>query len=293
MTSKSTTQLGTLALTGADARAYLQGQLTADMDELEATRVRLAACNSPQGRVQAVLWLVERSDGIVLILPDTMIESTAARLRKYVLRSRVNIQMRPLQVEFAAAPPPRAAFLETDPASAEGAHEERTHIEHEAASYVRLPGLESWLRLAGETGIAPDETAQPDGWLAYLRAGLPQVYPQTHEAFVAQMLNLDLLDGISFSKGCYTGQEIIARTHYRGAVKRRMFRFRAPCPPPGPGTRILSGASHAGDVVDAAAADAGCELLAVISLAQLEQALHLEGEPAIPLERMTLPYPVA
>ncbi|AMN47314.1 hypothetical protein ACG33_09445 [Steroidobacter denitrificans] len=293
MTSTSRTLLGTLAVTGADARTYLQGQLTADLDRLEATQVRLAGCNSPQGRVQAVLWMIERGDDIVLILPDAMIDSTAARLRKYVLRSRVNIQMRPLQVRPATLPAPLAASLRTPAASITDASREPTHIEHGTDSYVRLPGLESWLRLAGEAPIAPDEAAQFDVRLAYLRAGLPQVYPQTHEAFVAQMLNLDLLDGISFSKGCYTGQEIIARAHYRGAVKRRMFRFHAACPPPDPGTRVLAGASHAGDVVDAAAAGDGCELLAVISLAQLEQALHLEGQPAAALERMTLPYPVA
>ena len=68
-------------------------------------------------------------------------------------------------------------------------------------------------------------------------AGLPQIYGETYESFVAQMLNLDLLGAVSFTKGCYTGQEIIARTHYRGAVKRRMFRFAAACPPPPPGAR--------------------------------------------------------
>ena len=81
-----------------------------------------------------------------------------------------------------------------------------------------------------------------------IRAGLPQVYPQTHEAFVAQMLNLDLLGGVSFEKGCYTGQEIIARTHFRGAIKRRMFRFecavRRPLPAressPASSTRAMS-----------------------------------------------------
>ena len=80
-----------------------------------------------------------------------------------------------------------------------------------------------------------------DWRLAGIRAGLPQVYPQTHEAFVAQMLNLDLLGGVSFEKGCYTGQEIIARTHFRGAVKRRMFRFESAGPPPAPATRIVAG----------------------------------------------------
>ncbi len=111
--------------------------------------------------------------------------------------------------------------------------------------------------------------------LAEIRSGLPQVLPETHESFVAQMLNLDLLSGISFDKGCYTGQEIIARTQYRGAIKRRMFRFSAACPPPQPGTRILQGDQHAGDVVDAAATPEGCELLAVVSLAQRDAALEL------------------
>ncbi len=72
----------------------------------------------------------------------------------------------------------------------------------------------------------PADAAREHRWhLSQVRAGLPQVYPETHEAFVAQMLNIDLLGGISFEKGCYTGQEIIARTHFRGAVKRRMFLF--------------------------------------------------------------------
>ena len=90
------------------------------------------------------------------------------------------------------------------------------------------------------------------------------------------MLNLDLLGGISFEKGCYTGQEIIARTHFRGAIKRRMFRFECACPPPAPGTRSPRGEQHAGDVVDAAATSTGCELLAVISLAQQDAELELE-----------------
>jgi folate-binding protein YgfZ len=118
------------------------------------------------------------------------------------------------------------------------------------------------------------------------------VYPQTHEAFVAQMLNLDLLGGISFEKGCYTGQEIIARAHFRGTVKRRMFRFAANCAPPSPGTRVLAGEQHAGDVVDAAATAEGCELLAVISLAQLQETLHLDGQQNSTLQPSPLPYEV-
>jgi len=106
------------------------------------------------------------------------------------------------------------------------------------------------------------------------------------------MLNLDLLGGISFEKGCYTGQEIIARTHYRGAVKRRMFRFGAACAPPAPGTRVLSAGQHAGDVVDSAPAGEGCELLAVVSLAQANQALQLDDTQQSPLHGLPLPYEV-
>jgi folate-binding protein YgfZ len=124
-----------------------------------------------------------------------------------------------------------------------------------------------------------------------VRAGLPQVYPQTHEAFVAQMLNIDLLGGINFEKGCYTGQEIIARAHFRGTVKRRMFLFHSAGPAPAPGTRLLTGEQHAGDVVDAASTNEGCEILAVVSLAQLNSELRIDGQTAT-LTRQLLPYAI-
>jgi folate-binding protein YgfZ len=232
------TTLGALRVSGADARSFLQGQLSADIDALAPARPLLASCNSAQGRVQAVVWLVERSDGIALLLPASVLERTALRLRKYVLRSKVAIDQ--LQ---------------------------------------ELPDL-------------PEAHAyrEPDWRLAGIRAGLPQVYPETHEAFVAQMLNLDLLGGVSFEKGCYTGQEIIARTHFRGAIKRRMFLFKSSSPPAVPGTRILAGDQHAGDVVDAAATQEGSELLAVITLAQQDAALELETNRGATLTKLPLPY---
>lgn len=232
--------LGALHVGGADARAFLQGQLSADVDALTPAQALLASCNSAQGRVQAVLWLVEHNEGIALILPASMVERTAARLRKYVLRSKVRIDALPGAIDFAGPP----AYREDD-----------------------------W-RLAG------------------IRDGLPQVYPQTHEAFVAQMLNLDLLGGVAFEKGCYTGQEIIARTHFRGAIKRRMFRFECASAPPAPATRIIAGDQHAGDVVDAAATSAGCELLAVINLAQRDAALELESNRGVALRQLPLPYAI-
>jgi folate-binding protein YgfZ len=233
-----TSSLGTLLVSGADARPFLQGQLSADIDALTPAHTLLASCNSAQGRVQAVLLLAERADGIALILPASLTERIAARLRKYVLRSKVKIDELPGPIDLVVPP----AYRERD-----------------------------W-RLAG------------------IRAGLPQVYPETYESFVAQMLNLDLLGGIAFEKGCYTGQEIIARTHFRGAIKRRMFRFQCACPPPAPGTRVLAGEQHAGDVVDAAATSNGCELLAVVSLAQADAELELESNRGARLRKLPLPY---
>src|SRR5687767_10323801 len=124
-----TTSLGTLLVSGADARSFLQGQLSADIDALTPARAMLASCNSAQGRVQAVLWTVERSDGIALLLPESLIERTAARLRKYVLRSKVKVEQVPAGADLDESHP----YRERD-----------------------------W-RLAG------------------IRAGLPQVYPETYE----------------------------------------------------------------------------------------------------------------
>jgi len=170
------------------------------------------------------------------------------------------------------------------------------HLEHGPASLINWPGTNGsgrTLMLAAPADSVAADSAISETWhLDDIRAGLPQVYPQTHELFVAQMLNLDLLNAISFEKGCYTGQEIIARTHYRGSIKRRMFRFVASCPPPAPATRIVVDGAHAGDVVDSAATPEGCEFLAVVGLQHAGGVLHLDGLAEVELRRAGLPYVV-
>jgi folate-binding protein YgfZ len=273
------TQLGVLSLSGPDARSFLQGQVTADLDSLTPDNVVLAACNSPQGRVQAVLWMLERSDGFALLVTRPVLERTLMRLRRYVLRSKVTIEADRLSV----------GLLDPSgiPAPLEG---DRVHRQIADASLLRLTAQGHVLVVAPPTAMT-DVAVQELIWhREYLQAGLPQIYPQTHEQFVAQMLNLDLLGGISFEKGCYTGQEIIARTHFRGAIKRRMFRYRASCPPPAPATRLLAQSEHAGDVVDAVATDDGCELLAVVSLSHAASQVELETNPGVSLHRLNLPY---
>jgi folate-binding protein YgfZ len=260
--------LGTLLVSGPDARSYLQGQLSFDLTGLSPARIELACCNSAQGRVQAVTWLVERSEGIVLLLPTTMIEPTLQRLKRYVLRAKVKLEPNPVALR---------AFL-----GAQSSLPVRSHVEADGISTIAWPGEPGRVLLLAAADRFGELPAQDVAWHGEdVRCGLPQVHPQTHEAFIAQMLNLDLLGGISFEKGCYTGQEIIARTHFRGTVKRRMLGLRAACAPPLPGTRVLSGGQHAGDVVDAVATPSGCDLLAVISLAQRDQPLELESGTAL------------
>jgi folate-binding protein YgfZ len=271
-------RLGTIVVTGFDAKSFLQGQLSFDMDRLSPARAEITTCNSAQGRVQAVVWLIERSDSIVMVLPASMVDAAVVRLRKYVLRAKAKIESGAGRFTVAAA----NDSFDAPP---------QTHSEVDGRSYIRWPGQGSRTLCL----VEPDATGTRDATAALewhrvdIEAGLPQVYPQTHEAFVAQMLNVDLLGGIGFEKGCYTGQEIIARTHFRGAIKRRMFRFYADTAAPEPGTRVLVGDQHAGDVVDAVTTSSGCELLAVIALTQAEAQLELDASNA-KLDRLALPY---
>lgn len=284
--------LAPLRIAGSDAPAFLQGQLSADVAQLPPGICQLASLNSAQGRVQAVLTLVGDEDGYLALVPVTMIEAVAARLRKYILRSKVTLTDLRDTLPITAASREdliRAGLpVPERPAACSTGERVRVLRWHEPGS--GLPPR--FLILGGSQATAPDPAVNAHWRLAEIRAGLPQVLPETHEAFVAQMLNLDLLGGIAFDKGCYTGQEIVARTHYRGAIKRRMFRFAAACPPPAPGTRVLAAGTHAGDIVDAAPTPAGCELLAVVTLAAREAALELAGEPGVALEPRPLPYDV-
>jgi folate-binding protein YgfZ len=271
-----------LLVTGPEARTYLQGQLSFDLNRLSGERMELATCNSPQGRVQAILWLIERTDGIALLLPTSMLETTLTRLKKYVLRAKVKIETGTERFQLCGA---RIGAIEGG---------SRAHRQTGDRSEVNWPGAEPRVLSLVERSLeVASDPAFVEAWRrADIAAGLPQVYPQTHEAFVAQMLNADLLGGIGFEKGCYTGQEIIARTHFRGAIKRRMFRFRADCAPPAPGTRLVVGEQHAGDVVDAVATEGGCELLAVVNLSQIDDAVALDTAERTPLARLPLPYQV-
>ncbi|MGE0113749.1 MAG: folate-binding protein YgfZ [Steroidobacteraceae bacterium] len=280
--------LSALTVDGADARSFLQGQLSQDLRKLSPQHALLASCNSAQGRVQAVMTLMERDGHIIALLPATMIPRMLTRLRSYVLRAKVRLLNDPSLWCIVPLDANQAAVISNLLPVVPG-----EVVQAGELSLMRWWSAdERYLLLAAPAAIRLQTTE--DSCLQWRRAdiaaGLPQVYPETHESFVAQMLNLDALNGISFDKGCYTGQEIIARTHYRGAIKRRMFRFAANCAAPDPGTRVVQGSTHAGEVVDAVSTDAGCELLAVVSVDLSQTELHLDGVAGSRLHMLSLPY---
>jgi folate-binding protein YgfZ len=278
--------LGVLRIAGADARPFLQGQLSNDMERLTHDETLLSALNTPQGRVVAILRLASRADGLIGILPAALITPVIDRLKRYVLRSRVMLTDESAQLGVAGL------------IDAPGA---KTHTAAEGVSVHALPGPRDRHLLVAPAGtlerIAPSTDARPQNaerWrLAGIECGEPQIYPQTSDLFVAQMLNLDLVDGLSFTKGCYTGQEIIARTQHRGRIKRRMLRYRVQDSAAlTPGDTVVV-EHRVARVVEAAAREATeSEMLAVVSLDESARAGPQHAAPNLTAERMRLPYPI-
>jgi folate-binding protein YgfZ len=276
--------LGVLRARGADAVNFLQGQLSNDMTQLRAGQLQLSGYHSPQGRAIALLRVTPlAADDLLAILPLELVPVVVARLKRFVLRAKVQITDDSAQWQILG-------FPEATPELPRGA--------------VRLPYGSSRHLVLIPTGTAPP-TAAPVGtradWTACdILDGLPQIYLATSEDFVAQMLNLDVNDGIALDKGCYTGQEIIARAHYRGHVKRRMQHFvsEVPCTlAPGQTGTLSDGRSF--KVVEAVPVAAGrSEFLAVANPPPgAAAAAHETQAPAdtatmaiITARQLTLPY---
>ncbi|HLZ96944.1 MAG TPA: hypothetical protein VKP66_03305 [Steroidobacteraceae bacterium] len=275
-------QFGLVRFSGPDNLSFLQGQVSNDTNRLTAGAPLLAAYSTPQGRVAAVLHLLPHSGGVMAILPREIVQATVERMRKYVLRSKVRIE--DVSDQFAVFGRNGSGGSDTAPADgADGlpipvagrAYVERDGIavacvgsdrQAPATSRYWVIGTVQELAARGLDGAAHDPRAEHAWRLADIRAGLPQIYAATREAFVAQMLNLDLIDGISFTKGCYTGQEIIARTQHLGRIKRRLHRLRLPAASWAVGQAVHLTDGRSGRLTEVAAAGAEFEALAVLTL---------------------------
>ncbi len=290
---------GILAVRGSDAGKFLQGQLTCNINYLSLEHASLGARCMVKGRMQSSFRILPEGNGLLLAMASELLEAQLADLKKYAVFSKATLADESsawarfglqhadaaLQALGVGVPAGVGATLRHDGLIAIGVSEGRVELwapaeqaeAVRAALAARLPeaGLDAWL-------------------LGQIRAGIGQVTGPTRELFIPQMINLQAVGGVSFKKGCYTGQEIVARMQYLGKLKRRQYRLAlAEAQVPAAGSEIFSPThgSSVGEVVIAARAGQGCELLAVLTAdAVHDDNLHLGSLDGPRLELLSLPY---
>jgi folate-binding protein YgfZ len=296
--------LGLIAVTGADARAFLHAQLSCDIQGLGNAQASLCAYCSPKGRMLASFLVWPEADGFSLVLARSIVASTIKRLRLFVLRAKVALADRADERRLLGAAGPsaertlRAIAGPVPEADHRVAHDADTTIVRVAPNRflvatapMRAPAL--WDALS--KALRPVGTPCWE-WLD-IRDGIPLVTARTQDELVPQMANLELLGGVSFQKGCYPGQEVVARTQHLGKSKRRMFLARVEGASPAAGDPLYSealGDQVSGIIVNAAPApDGGYDVLAVVHAPGGNAgAVHLGARSGPPLRFLPLPYAV-
>ena len=293
--------LGLIRVTGSDARAFLQGQLTCNLDEVNSQQSRLGAYCTPKGRALALFMVFEHAGDLYLQLPLERLEPVLKRLSMFVLRSDVSLtQVTDSPVCMGISGRCVAEFFPQLPAEYHAEPQDRMTI-------IRMPGTTERVLVVADGEQAGDwltrhaqrmTLVNDDFWhLMDIRAGAANVYENTTEAFVPQMLNLQLLNGISFTKGCYTGQEVVARMKYLGQLKRRMYQAGfSSTSAPRIGDELYSASSSsgqgAGKIVDVRTTPEGYyEALVVAQIASVDaDDLHLGSADGPKLRLSEPPY---
>jgi folate-binding protein YgfZ len=302
------TGLGVLDFAGDDAPAFLHGQLSSDVNGLAPGRSQVSSYNSPKGRTLATLRLWRSPDTALpprfgAFVAADLAAPIARRLGLFVLRAKLRIADVSAGSALFGVGGPRAAEAI---AAACGVRPEPDGAAAAPGGVAMIIGLGDgrFVIVADRAEAAAFRARSGSGmpvvdgavwrWLG-VRAGVPLVTAATSERFVPQMLNLELLDGISFNKGCYPGQEVIARIHNLGSVKRRMRHYAAllhHVPPPGSAIFRDGDAEPVGEVVRAAPAQTGVELLAVVEHDAAQGQLFIGADEHAELIELPLPYDV-
>ncbi|MDI2144137.1 MULTISPECIES: folate-binding protein YgfZ [unclassified Pseudomonas] len=293
------THEGVLAVRGADAGKFLQGQLTCNINYLSDDRASLGARCTQKGRMQSSFRIVLEGDGVLLAMAGELLEPQLADLKKYAVFSKSKLTDESASwVRFGlehgdAALSSLGLELPADTDSV---------VRHEGLIAIRVSPdrAELWApadqadAIKGKLSAQLTEAKLNQWLLGQIRAGIGQVMPSTRELFIPQMLNLQAVGGVSFKKGCYTGQEIVARMQYLGKLKRRLYRVQLDASElPEPGTPLFapSHGSSIGEVVLAAHAEKNIELLAVLQAEAAEAGdLHLGTAEGPALHLLDLPY---
>jgi hypothetical protein len=299
-------ELGLILINGADARDFLQNQLSNDIDFIDESRSQLSSYSTPRGRLLGIFRVVQISNGYILVTTRAMVMPLLETLYKYIVQAQVTLA--DASDYFA-----RIA-LQTDRDEVTGhallAAQPGEVMQNDSVISLQLDPLGSQRRylvmcLSADEAIElwgcfarQLQVAGFSSWrLAEIKAGVPAIYPQTTEKFVLQMANLGVLDAVSFKKGCYPGQEIVARMQYLGKLKRRMFLARLETDSlPLPGDELVSMGNAevdgSGQVVDAEFDQDGvcyCLYIAQISKADAGS-LQLLKQPRTAIQNLDLPY---
>ncbi len=296
--------LSLIRASGPEAKAFLNGQLTNELNLIDAGHHRLAAWCSAQGRMLAVFRIFVWEGNYYLQLPTALRDEAIKRLRMFVLRAKVTIENADTDLVRLGLVGPTAATVLRDAVGAVPENDDAC-VTHGAFTLLRLPGVQQRFEIVAPVteAISLWEKLRPNAtpvgfgvWSWHdIMAGLPTVHLETKEAFVPQMANLELVGGVNFKKGCYPGQEIVARMQYLGRLKQRMYRAHVAADASAPGTAIFAPevpGQSVGTVVDAQLSpDTGIDLLAVIQTASVQAGeLHLGSATGPLLEIQRLPY---
>lgn len=288
---------GILAVRGADAAKFLQGQLTCNLNYLNADYSSLGARCTPKGRMTSSFRILAEGEGFLLAMARDLLDSQLADLKKYAVFSKATLADDSTQWARFGLSGADAVLAELG-----------LKLSGEADQVARADGLiavglghgrvELWAPAERAAAIVDllqarlPHAALNDWLLGQVRAGVGQVFGATRELFIPQMINLQAVGGVSFKKGCYTGQEIVARMQYLGRLKRRLHRLKLDSTDlPEPGRELFSPvhSTSVGEVVLAARAADSVELLAVLQDDAAADGNVRLGEDQ-PLRLLDLPY---
>ncbi|MDQ2780141.1 MAG: folate-binding protein [Pseudomonadota bacterium] len=280
---------GLIRASGPDARTFLHGQLTQDMLHLEPGQARLAGYCSAKGRLQAsfVVWR-DGADDLLLACSADLLAATLKRLSMFVLRAKCKLvdASADLPLWGSAGPAQPGSTPVWSVQTIDGGHRVRLpHAEADGQS------VERQLVVGAAPAGAAELAAETWRWLE-ARSGVVRIVAATVEQFVPQMVNLELVGGVDFQKGCYPGQEVVARSQYRGTLKRRARVFECEQPLQ-PGMEVFHSADSeqpAGMVVLAGCLGARCAALVEVKIAALAEGRLQAGGHALTLA--ALPYAI-
>lgn len=298
------THLGLIRCQGEDAVGFLHNLLSNDIKKLGSDAAQWSSFNSAKGRMLASLLLWKEAEGLAFAVSADIRAMLQKKLSMYVLRSKVKLSCADEDVVLIGvsgadvANVLAAAGAETPPAPMKqtvsgSLRSIRLDTRNAVLAVDAASAPEVFGRLLGAGAVKAGSAA----WqLAMIRAGLPLITAATQEEFVAQMLNFEVIGGVSFHKGCYPGQEIVARMQYLGKLKKRMYRVHLDCDQaPAAGTDLFAadfGDQSVGKLVNVVPApDGGYEALAVMQTSSASSGDVHAGAPDGPrLEILDLPY---